>query len=337
MKSTKKSLLASGLSLLACCALLIGTTFAWFTDSASNTGNRIQAGSLNVELLKAGTGDEGYKNISDGSGDIFSGGSWEPNKTQIVYLAIQNNGTLAASVDLTVINTPEGNVNLGDVLQCAVIEGVDPTNPITADSWDELIEGLTSGINYFKKLGDSRAPIQDRVLTAGETLYFALAVHMNWDAENKYQNAACTIDVLVHADQATVEDDAFGTDYDADVAYSIDTDQELKDALTRPENGAVYTVNADVTISKITPSESAKFTLDLNGHTVTLSGPTGIDLSKAAFTMTVTDSSDDQNGKLLHTGTGFMFVSAFDDTVVGNGYLASEGKGLSNSGNVVND
>ena len=41
MNKTKKSLLASGLSLLVCAALLVGTTFAWFTDSVTNKGNSI--------------------------------------------------------------------------------------------------------------------------------------------------------------------------------------------------------------------------------------------------------------------------------------------------------
>ena len=52
MKSTKKSLIFSALSLLLCCALLIGTTFAWFTDSVTNTGNKIQAGTLDVALFQ---------------------------------------------------------------------------------------------------------------------------------------------------------------------------------------------------------------------------------------------------------------------------------------------
>ena len=46
----KKSLLASGLALLACFALLMGATFAWFTDSVSNTGNRIEAGELKIDF-----------------------------------------------------------------------------------------------------------------------------------------------------------------------------------------------------------------------------------------------------------------------------------------------
>ena len=334
MKSTRKSLWASGLALLVCVALLIGTTFAWFTDSVTNTGNRIQAGSLNVELLKAGT--DRYENISGGTGDIFSGGNWEPNKTQIVYLAIQNNGTLAASVDFTVINAD--NSKLGDVLQLALIDDVDPTNPITAENWDKLIAGLDSGVNYFKKLSDSRTPIQDRVLNAGDTMYFALAVHMDKNAGDEYQNVACTIDVLVHADQATVEDDAFGNDYDADAAYSIDTNQELKDALSHPIDGVTYVVNADnLTVPSVSAGEDAKFTIDLNGHTVTLTGNTGYKLNKAKIHLTLTDTSDGRGGKLLHTGDGYLAVGTRDqdDTIEGQAFAVSEGKGLTDGSVII--
>ena len=55
MKSTKKSLLASGGAILASVALLAGTTFAWFTDSVVNTGNKIQAGTLDIELWQLET------------------------------------------------------------------------------------------------------------------------------------------------------------------------------------------------------------------------------------------------------------------------------------------
>ena len=51
MVKTRKSLWAAGFALLVCILLLIGTTFAWFTDSVSNSGNRIQAGTLDIDLL----------------------------------------------------------------------------------------------------------------------------------------------------------------------------------------------------------------------------------------------------------------------------------------------
>ncbi len=55
MKRAKKSnrpLIVSIVSITVCLVLLIGTTVAWFTDSVSNTGNRIEAGTLDVELYK---------------------------------------------------------------------------------------------------------------------------------------------------------------------------------------------------------------------------------------------------------------------------------------------
>ena len=49
-KSTKRALLTSIVSLVLCCTMLIGTTFAWFTDTVTSAGNKIQAGNLDVAL-----------------------------------------------------------------------------------------------------------------------------------------------------------------------------------------------------------------------------------------------------------------------------------------------
>ena len=43
MKALKKSIIVCGLSLVLCVGLLMGTTFAWFTDTVTNSGNIIQA------------------------------------------------------------------------------------------------------------------------------------------------------------------------------------------------------------------------------------------------------------------------------------------------------
>ena len=48
---TKKALRGSLFALFLCIVLLIGTTFAWFTDTASTGVNKIQAGNLDVQLL----------------------------------------------------------------------------------------------------------------------------------------------------------------------------------------------------------------------------------------------------------------------------------------------
>lgn len=74
MNHTKKALLAGGVSLLACTALLAGTTFAWFTDSVSNTGNKIQAGKLAINAFAydlAADGADGFTIEGVNGGDPF--------------------------------------------------------------------------------------------------------------------------------------------------------------------------------------------------------------------------------------------------------------------------
>ena len=351
-KSTKKSLVASGLSLLMCAALLIGTTFAWFTDSVSNTGNRIQAGTLEIDLLmdKDGKGEGAYTSIADTTGDIFSvngnGINWEPGRTEIVYLAVENKGSLAATFDLDIIPTAvERKKNLGDVLECAVIADMQP-NDMTANNWNDLTEGLVIGETLFAKLNASRTSLRDTKIAAGDTEYFALAVHMKETAENDYQTAAVDIDIQINATQDTVEEDAFGnSNYDKDAQYAIYTSQDLKRMLTNPVDGAVYRVFADVAydtnvaLNSEEVSGSVSFTIDLNGHTLTLGGNSGYTTKGAVLNITVTDSSKNANGQFVHTGNGYMFVADGEnnDTITGNGFIKANGQGIIDLGTATNE
>ena len=95
MKSTRKSLWASGLALLVCVALLIGTTFAQFTDSVTNKGNKIQAGSLDVSLAVFDEAKGGYDVITDSSDPIFNYTNWEPGYTELAAVKIENEGPIA--------------------------------------------------------------------------------------------------------------------------------------------------------------------------------------------------------------------------------------------------
>ena len=38
--------------MVTCLTMLIGTTFAWFTDTASTAVNKIQSGTLKVDIVK---------------------------------------------------------------------------------------------------------------------------------------------------------------------------------------------------------------------------------------------------------------------------------------------
>ena len=61
-KQTKRALLTSVMALVMCVVMLVGTTFAWFTDTASTGVNKIESGTLKVDIVDA----EDVNNSLDG-------------------------------------------------------------------------------------------------------------------------------------------------------------------------------------------------------------------------------------------------------------------------------
>ncbi len=214
-KTTKKALLASSISLLLCVAMLIGSTFAWFTDSASSKGNKIMAGNLDVELFLHNGAE--YVNISDDEKPIFGEGSiaqnnnaetlWEPGKTQVAYLMIKNEGNLDLKyrVDVNVENVEK---NLYEVMEYAIIP----------DAQNGEVTSWTSGTSV--KEGVNPTGFEDVSLGAGKEHYFALAIHMKEEANNDYMNGIVNFDIIVNATQLNSEYDSFGNIYDKDSSYT---------------------------------------------------------------------------------------------------------------------
>ena len=103
MKHKKRVLFQSVMSLILCCAMLVGTTFAWFTDSVSSKGNIIQSGKLDIEMDYANdlldAGSDQWLDASQGA--IFNYEHWEPGYTDLKYLKITNDGNLAFQYQLT--------------------------------------------------------------------------------------------------------------------------------------------------------------------------------------------------------------------------------------------
>ncbi len=238
-KHTKRALLASVLSVVLCCAMLIGGTFAWFTDSVTNTGNRIVAGNLEIDLImdKEGTGT--YTSIADGEGDIFKDATvaqnsnatlWEPGKTQIVYLGVQNKGSLALKYNLLLNVTDNG---LAGALEYAVLDGKKAADLTGVTSWEELtnLEGAQTGDIKAGTMTAAPNGCLDEIVNGvkDETDYFALAVHMKEEAGNEFQDKNIVIDVTVSATQAAAESDSFDNTYD-EKAWA-----DLEDILSRTE------------------------------------------------------------------------------------------------------
>ena len=228
--ATRRALLLSAVAMLLCLTMFVGTTYAWFTDSVTSSGNKIVSGTLDVQLLMD-TGN-GYEDISNATAPIFGEGSiaqnnnaqtlWEPGKTQVAYLAIKNNGTLALKYNVA-LNVTNVSKDLYKVLQYAII----------ADAQYGSVTSWTSGnrvaVGYQAVSGGV-------TLEAGATHYFALAIHMDELAGNEYQGGEVNFDLTVLATQNTIENDSFDNLYDQD-AIAVTNAAEAQAALDNATAG----------------------------------------------------------------------------------------------------
>ena len=120
-KGTKRALLTSVLALVMCVSMLIGTTFAWFTDSVTSGTNIIAAGNLDVEVYNSLTVGE---NKVDSNTKLFDHITyWEPGVAAYENLTVANEGTLALKYQLSVIfdnaTTNANGDTLAEVLKVA--------------------------------------------------------------------------------------------------------------------------------------------------------------------------------------------------------------------------
>lgn len=132
-KNTKRALFLSILSMIVCVSMLIGSTFAWFTDTASTGVNKIQAGTLDIEFMMADgkNADDSTKWVTaegktlyftniEGESDIL----WEPGATfSLPTVKLVNNGNLAIKFNM-VINGIYGDLELADVLEVIINDEV---------------------------------------------------------------------------------------------------------------------------------------------------------------------------------------------------------------------
>ena len=100
MKSTKRALLASVVALFLCFSMLLGTTYAWFTDSASSASNVITAGNLDVVLEYKTAWDDEWAPVEADTLLFNDEALYEPGYTEIVFLRVSNAGSLALKAQL---------------------------------------------------------------------------------------------------------------------------------------------------------------------------------------------------------------------------------------------
>ena len=125
-KSTKRALLGSVMAMVLCLAMLVGATFAWFTDTASTGVNKIQAGNLDVALeMKDASGNwvsaEGktldFVKAADAKGEAIL---WEPGCTYTLpELRVVNNGNLALKYMIKITGI-KGDAKLNEAIDWTI-------------------------------------------------------------------------------------------------------------------------------------------------------------------------------------------------------------------------
>ena len=219
-KATKRALLTSVMALVMCVVMLVGTTFAWFTDTASTGVNKIQAGNLDIELqMKDNSGKwvnaEGKTLPFLVEGKIPAEGTqilWEPGCTYYVpQIRVLNKGNLAVKFEYV-------NELLGVTGKLA--EVLEPVFKTPVDTNGEDIN------------------IEPEVLKPGEASpAWSFGYHMLETAGNEYQNATATgMCVTVLATQASYEKDSIDENYDAQAEYpTLTTGKTLNDVFADTE------------------------------------------------------------------------------------------------------
>ncbi len=354
--ATRSALFTSIISLLLCVSMLVGTTFAWFTDEVTSGRNQIASGNLDVVLeYKTNWSDDWT--IVDQNTKIFKDGAlYEPGYTEVVFLRVSNAGSLALKYNLTVgvyeekpsTNVADEEFKLSDYLQVGTyiqdeyssgFNYADILMPAMFGSRETALSNVTLGklADFEGSLangspllpGDETAQVVAMVLTMPETV--------GNEANHKTGVAApeVTLGINLVAAQYTHEYDSFDNMYDANAEYTqpaedealtISTIAELREAAA---TGGTYKLVNDLAMDASEPVivVSSEFVFDLNGFDLDFSANTARPFEMAdGSSITVNAAAEEVKVGVF----GFINIPADNDAEVilnGGNYSANTDSG----------
>ena len=208
-KVTKRALFASMLSLSLCVSMLVGTTYAWFTDTVTSSGNIIKSGTLSIDLGIKTKGDQDYVSVKENPGKkAFDYDKWEPGYTEWVNAKVYTDGNLALKYTMKI----KADDNVSDLAEVIDVYYAPSQIARPADRPEDL---AATGLVKLGTLDQAIAGtilIDDSLIPGTNDADFAtLALHMQEDAGNKYQNMSIgsTFSLQILATQYTYEKDSF--------------------------------------------------------------------------------------------------------------------------------
>ena len=237
-RATKRALLTSIMALVMCVVMLVGTTFAWFTDTATANVNRIEAGKLDVQLLDKDDNDLKGQTLKwvkaeDGRNQQVL---WEPGCSyDLESFKIKNNGNLKLKYKV-LINGLTGNAELLKAIDFTVAVADPGLTPKDGTSTVSAVADLNS--------------FEGKLDAGAETGLITITGKMRTDAGNTYQGK--TIDgiaITVYAAQMTGEYDSSINNYDKDATYDytfVADSSEAETALSANKENIYVALAGDV-------------------------------------------------------------------------------------------
>ena len=231
MNKKKSALINSVIALLLCISMLVGTTFAWFTDSVTTGINTIAAGNLDVELYHSNAAvsdeqvDSNTKLFMDLQGKPIL---WEPGVVSYENLHVTNAGDLALAYQMAISTANENYVvepsgekyGLSQILKVGFVEGgITATDragvvaSVAAANWTNLSDFLRGGSLLPEGAGRSEQ-------TWGVVIYWEPGENDNrWNLNNgKQLNEGVVLNIELGikliATQEMIESDSFDKEYD---------------------------------------------------------------------------------------------------------------------------
>ena len=192
MKAVKRSIILCAISLALCVALLVGSTFAWFSDSITNSGNTITAGNLTAQWSYRTLNDDtaAYEPVSEELALFSADTVWQPGEPHGYDFKVENVGSVEFVWELAIDladTAGESNNNLTDVL-VVYVNGAQSEVGFTDGA--VVINGTLAATDGETTAGTDESSCE-----------FSLAFAIPEDAGNDYQNLSVSFSLVLTANQ----------------------------------------------------------------------------------------------------------------------------------------
>lgn len=262
-KNTKRALVSSTIALIVCISMLIGSTYAWFTDSVSGSNNIIKSGNLDIEL-KYSTDLAVWNDVTEGTNIFMQNTLWEPGHTEVVYLSVKNIGSLALKYQLGInIVSETGSINKdGNPFKLSQFIDFGVKDP-APDTKYETTEAAISAVNDSAKKISAGFTKANTLEANDPAEIVALVVYMPTTVTNeanyKTGEAVPQINLGLNlvATQLASESDSFGNNYDALATFPNGFYTAPQENFSESSNETTFSFENDTETVKISGTTEA--------------------------------------------------------------------------------